>query len=161
MLKPVTRAAPDQPYVFCGRVSIHQKMIIGSVLVLAYSRLEERRIFQSRKSEAQIIADRPQPFGSHHARSCGGIEVRSTSVIGNLKTASFIPWNSVHELILMIGPYRQSPLRKAIISDRSAEEKYILLSGTNKISYHLGKELAKPRPTGKDVPVCHYSGNVG
>src|SRR5205807_1399555 len=61
----------------------------------------------------------------------------------------------------MVAPYRQISFGKAVVAGRSAKEKYILFGGTNKISDRLGKELAQPRPTGKDVSVCHYFGDVG
>ena len=56
MFKPVPRAAADQPDVIHLGMPIHNEVTVGSLLVLADTRLDQRSIFHRREAKSKIFA---------------------------------------------------------------------------------------------------------
>ena len=74
MLEPMSRSAAKQPDVFRRGMPIHNEMIIRSLFVLAYSCLDQGRIFHRRKSKRKILTNGPEAIRTHHPLPCGRIE---------------------------------------------------------------------------------------
>src|SRR5262249_19345578 len=55
MLESVSRTAANQPNIRHFRMPVDQKIPAGSVLILANSRLHNRRSFQGRESIADVV----------------------------------------------------------------------------------------------------------
>ena len=127
MLESVPRAAAEQPYILIRRVSVHDEVTVGSLFVLANASLDERRVFQGRKTERYILANILQCLRTYHPLTVRRIEFRTACVVGDLEASAVASGNSVAKATAMIGPDGQVRVAESRVALGGAEKKDILL----------------------------------
>ena len=133
---------------------IHDEVVVGSLLILADSRLDQRRVFHGRKAQGQVFAHGSQPVGIHYPLAVGGVEGRAAGVVGDFEAASLVAGNAVAEAVAVLGPNRKMAVVEVLLRRRHAEKEHILLGGTDAVSNGFGKQLAHPRAAGEHVTVA-------
>jgi len=88
VFEAVSRAASHQPDIIHSRMAIQNKAAVGSLLVLAHARLDERSIFHRRKSGGDIFANALQRRRADDSFAVCGIERFSARVVGHLEAAA-------------------------------------------------------------------------
>src|SRR5581483_2422210 len=103
-------------------MTVHDEMIVGRLLVLADSRLDERCVLHSRKAQAKVLANSAQPIGINHALAVSGIERWSSSVVGDFEAAALVSGNTVAETVAMLSPYGKVTVVEALSRGHAKEE---------------------------------------
>ena len=134
MLKSMPRSAAKQPNIIYSRMPIHNEVTVRSLLVLADARLDQWSVFHRWKTEGNILANTSQRRVAHNSFARGGIEVVTARVIGDLEAASIAAWNTVEEALAVVAPDGKLRVGEAGISGGRAEEKNVLLGGSDDIS---------------------------
>src|SRR5271163_417338 len=81
MLESVSRSSAEQPDVLHSRMAIHNKVAVGSLLVLTDAGFDQRSIFHRRKTESNIFANALQRCRANHALAVSRIERPATRVV--------------------------------------------------------------------------------
>src|SRR6267378_3540090 len=134
-------------------MAIDNEVLVGRILVLTDTRLEQGRALERREAKRQVVARGLQRFGPGEPVTVGRIEVRASRVVGDLEAPPLVARNPVHEMRPVIRPDRHGLLGEAAIAGRSAEEEHFLLRGSHAIPDDVGKQRAQPRTTGKHESV--------
>src|SRR5579859_7042472 len=152
MLEPMPGPASEQPHILVRRMSVHNEVTVGRLLVLADASLNQRRIAQCRESEADIFANVLKRFGTDHPLSVTWIEFRPPRIVGNLEPAAVAAGDAIPESSVMIGPHRHVRITKSRIARKSPEEKHILLGSLDQLANCPWEQLPQPRTAGKHKP---------
>jgi hypothetical protein len=157
MLESVAGTASDKPNILHSRMPVDDEVAVRSLLILAYPRFEQRRIFQGRKAKSDVFANALEDLGIDHALAIGRIEGRSARIVGDFEPAAGISGsaagNAVEKADVIVRPDRQVGVAEAIISRRRTEEENFLLGGLDEIANRFRKEFSKPWPASKNVNI--------
>ena len=138
VLEAVAGAAAQQPHVIHSGMAVHDEVAVGSLLVLADARLDQRSIFHRGKTESNIFADALQGRLTDHSFAEGGIEGAAAGVIGDLEAAAVASWDAVEEAVAVIAPHGKMRVGEAGVAGGGAEEKDILLRGADEAAQSFG-----------------------
>src|SRR5581483_3299802 len=131
-------------------MTVHDEMIVGRLLVLADSRLDERCVLHRRKAQAKVLANSAQPIRVDHSFAVCGIERGPSCVVGNFEAAALVSGNAVAKTVAMLSPYGKMTVVEALSRGHTKEED-ILLGGTNAVPDRLRKQFAQPWSAGEHV----------
>src|ERR1700691_415615 len=142
-------------------MAIDDEMAVGSLLVLADARLDQRSIFHSGKAKSKIFANPLQGHLADNALATRRIERRTARVVCHFEAAAAAAWNPVEKTFAMVAPNRKMQVGEARISSGRAEEKNVLLGRTDNATQSFREQLAHPRAAGEDVVIGFEPRSVG
>src|SRR5579872_1366379 len=137
MLKAMPGSSADNPHILRRRMPINNEMSVWSLLVLANASLDQRRVFQGREAEADVLANIFQRLRINDPLAIGRIERRPARVICDLEPAPITSRDAIAKASTMIGPHRQMRVAETIIARRRSEEENILLGRLHEIAESL------------------------
>src|ERR1700683_1607252 len=134
-------------------MAIDYEVGVGGLFVLADSSFDQRSIFHCGKAEGQIFADSFERSWAYDSLAACGIERGAASVGGYFGSAPIAAGDAVEKTVAVITPHWKMIVGEAGISSGRAEEKNVLLGGTDDVAQSFGEQLAHPRAAGEDVVV--------
>ena len=135
-------------------------MLIRRLLVLAYTRLQQRRILQGRETVAEIGARGLQRRGCGCPLARRGIEDGTSRVVGHLEAAPLVARDTVHERCAVVRPHGHCIFGEALIARGRAEKEDFLPRGADAIADDIREQRSEPRTAGEDEAVSRYPAAV-
>src|SRR5271168_4145185 len=127
----MSRSAPEQPDVVHPSMAIHNEITVLGLLVLANAGFDQRSVFHRGKAEGDIFANPLQCRLTDHALAVRRIERAAPRIVGHLESALVVARDAVEEALAVVAPHGKMLVREAGVSGGRAEEKNVLLGGTN------------------------------
>ena len=110
-------------------------MTVGALLILADAGFDQWSVFHRRKAKGEIFANALQRGSADDSLAARGIEDGTARVIGYFEAATIASGNAVEEAVAVVAPHRNMSIGEAGVASGCAEEKDVLLGGTDEAAH--------------------------